>query len=118
MDLRVDTQGFKLTDAIRDYALEKILPRIEKHLHGDDTAAHAWLRDLSAHTHVYSCEVVLSLRGRRRIHVDERATELYKAIDKAADHLDEALGRDIKKKRTLARHRGRTVKEKTRNQIF
>ena len=113
MELHVDSQGFKLTDAIKDYALEKILPRIEKHVTLDGLA-HAYLRDLSAHhsSHVYSCEVVLNIPGSHRIHVEERAKELYAAIDTAAIHLGEVLNRDVKKKRTLARHRGRKAKEK------
>ena len=112
MDFRIAAQGFKLTPAIREYALERILPQLDKHVHQDGISAAIHLRDLSGPhgARVMACEVVVSLPRRHRIQVEERATELYAAISKTAVHLGETLNRDQKRTRTLDKHRGRAGK--------
>lgn len=84
----VQTKGVDMTDAIRDYAEEKIMS-LNKFFDG---IIKAQVTVGMRHNHhqkgkVFFAEVNLDLPKKHTIHMEKDAEDLYKAIDKVKDHL-------------------------------
>lgn len=84
---QIKATGVELTDAIREY-VEKKVAMLEKHYqHIIGVAAEV---DVTTHHHhkgmIYRAELNVSVPG-KLIRVEKTSDNLYKAIDKAKDHM-------------------------------
>lgn len=103
----------EVTDAIRDYALEK-LESIEKYIPDDDTSGKITVelsKTTAHHSHgdVFQAEAQLHLRG-KDIVVKAVEDDLYKAIDVLKDMLSRELSSFKDKERSIFRRSAHKVK--------
>ena len=101
MEVKVTGRKITVTDAMHDYAVEKISNSM-KVLAIDSLIADVVLRVEKNHVVPCICEVTLRLKG-HIIHVEERETDMYAAIDVAAAKFLRQLRKY--KTRVMDRHR-------------
>lgn len=100
MHLDIQTNGFSLTDSIRDYT--KLRMRFA--LHRNDkfiTRVQVRLADINGPRGGIDkrCQIDLSLAGQNDIVIEDIETNLYVAIDRAADRCARALARKLERAR-------------------
>jgi putative sigma-54 modulation protein len=93
MQLNIKATKIELTSAIKDY-VQKKMDMLEKYLGNFQViSAHVEL-ELTTRHHVkgeiFRAEVNLELPG-KLLRVEKTEEDLYKAIDKVKDHLEEAI---------------------------
>lgn len=104
----------EITEAIRNYTLEKI-KTIEKYVPKGDSSAHAQI-ELSKTTHhhtngdVFQAEAVVHIRG-NDFTVRTTQDDLYKAIDTLKDMLTRELAAYKDKERSILRRGAYKVKQ-------
>jgi putative sigma-54 modulation protein len=91
MTINIHAAGMDLTDAIKDYAEEKI-SSLEKYY---DNIIHIEVDlGLDSHHHnkgeIYSCAATIEVPS-KVFRVEKEEKNLYKAIDKVRDHLREEM---------------------------
>lgn len=102
----------EMTDAIRNYTLEK-MRSLEKYM-GDDTSGKLTV-ELSkttnhhAHGNIYQAEGILHVRGKETT-VRTTQDDLYKAIDLLKDMLSRELAQHKDKERSIFRRSAHKVK--------
>lgn len=111
MIMTLHAKGMKLTDAIRDYAEEKI-QTLEKFFDNIIKAEIEVGLDSQHHNNgkIYYAEVNLSVPG-KVIRVVKESEDLYKAIDKVKDHLKNELESAKEKMRRKNKDEIRSQKE-------
>lgn len=104
----------EMTDAIREYALEK-MSALEKFISEDDTSAKLNLelsKTTNHHTHgsFFQAEALLHVKGKT---ISSRTTEddLYKAIDLLKDMLTRELTQHKDKERSVFRKGAHRMKD-------
>jgi len=111
MTINIRAHDMELTQAIRDYAEEK-MQSLEKFL---DSIRHIDIEvgRASGHSHkgdVYECKVNVQIGG-NVMQVDREAEDLYKAIDKVRDHMRVELTEWKRKMDERDRGAGETLPE-------
>ncbi len=100
MQVEIHSNGFSLTDGIRDYAkrrLQFVLNRTDKHI----TRIQVRLADINGPRGGIDkrCQIDLTLAGRNHIIVEDTETDLYVAIDRASDRCERTLARHLERAR-------------------
>jgi len=98
MTINIQSQDLELTDAIRGYAEEK-MSVLEKYFDRIERIDCELVMNSHHHNQgqIYSCKGHLFVPG-KDFFIEKREDDLYKAIDKVRDHLQEMLT-DWKEKR-------------------
>lgn len=113
MHIMITGVHMEMTDAIRDYALEK-MQSLEKYIPSDDTSAKLAV-ELSkttnhhAHGDVFQAEGHLHIRGKETT-VRTTQDDLYKAIDILKDMLTRELAQHKDKERSIFRRSAHKMK--------
>lgn len=102
-----------ITEAIREYTLEKMKP-LEKLIPRDDTSASLAVelsKTSNHHVHgqVFQAEAQIHIRGKEAT-VRTREEDLYKAVDVLKDMLVRELSQHKDKERSLVRRGAHNVK--------
>lgn len=103
----------EMTDAIREYTLEK-MKSLEKYVSEDDTSGKLTVelsKTSNHHTHgnIYQAEGILHVRGKETT-VRTTQDDLYKAIDVLKDMLARELAQHKDKERSIVRRSAHKVK--------
>ena len=98
MHLDIQTNGFSLTDSIRDYTklrMQLALHRNDKYI----TRVQVRLADIKGPRGGIDkrCQIDLSLAGQNDIVVEDTETNLYVAIDRATDRCARTLARKLER---------------------
>ncbi len=113
MHIMITGVHMDMTDAIREYALQK-MQTLEKYIPNDDTSAKLSV-ELSkttnhhAHGDVFQAEAQLHIRGKETM-VRTTQDDLYKAIDILKDMLTRELAQHKDKERSIFRRSAHKVK--------
>jgi ribosomal subunit interface protein len=104
MHLDIQTSGFSLTDSIRDYTklrMQFALHRNDKYI----TRVQVRLADINGPRGGIDkrCQIDLSLAGQNDILIEDIETNLYVAIDRAADRCARTLARKLNRAREHSR---------------
>lgn len=104
----------EVTEAIRNYALEK-MRMLEKYIPSDDTSAKLTVefsRTTHHHTHgdVFQAEGILHIRGKETA-LRTTQDDLYKSIDVLKDMLVRELAQHKDKERSVVRRGAHKVKQ-------
>ncbi len=111
MQINITGKNIELTEAIKDYA-EKKFTGLEK-FYDKIVRAHIIVGKENHHHlkgEVFICECKLDLTG-NDLFVSKTEQDLYKAIDKVHNHLEE----ELKKHKTLQREKSKNDKREVRN---
>ncbi len=108
--LDIRAHGFSLTPALRAYAVEHVVAKLAKHarqiqavvIRFDDVNGTKGGVDKR-------CAVEVLVRGAPTVVVDEIDADLRAAMDRAGDRALEALTRELARRRTTRRQRGRKL---------
>ncbi|MEI2635372.1 MAG: ribosome-associated translation inhibitor RaiA [Methylotenera sp.] len=100
MHLHIQTNGFSITDGIRDYTKRRMqfaLHRNDKHI----TRVQVRLADINGPRGGVDkrCQIELTLSGRNNIVIEDIETDLYVAIDRACDRCARTLTRKLERSR-------------------
>ena len=108
MIIEIRAREFALTDGIRlhierrlGFALDRFTKRV--------STVIVWIGDLNGHKHGAKdkcCRMAIRLKHRMVV-LEERAADLYLAIDRAAHRVRKAIARDLKERRSRPRPAGR-----------
>lgn len=103
MQLDIQTNGFSLTDGIRDYTKQRMqfaLNRNAKHI----TKIKVRLADINGPRGGIDkrCQIDISLAGRNDIVIEDTETNLYVAIDRASDRCARTLSRRLERAREFS----------------
>lgn len=110
MHVEITSQGFELTESLRDYALRRLRTPL--------TRARDRARQVSIHLSDENgprggvdkrCLVAIRLAGSMPLVIEETQTDLYNAIDSVSKRASQALNRRLQR-----RHTGRKRTEKRR----
>jgi len=98
MHFDIQTNGFSLTDSIRDYTKRRIqfaLNRNDKHI----TRVQVRLADINGPRGGLDkrCQIDVSLAGHNDIVIEDTETNLYVAIDRACDRCARTLARKLER---------------------
>ncbi len=112
MQLDIQTNGFSLTDGIRDYATRRMqfaLDRNDKHI----THARISLADINGPRGGVDkkCQINLALAGHSSIVIEDTEADLYVAIDRASDRCERTLTRRLEKTREFSHEKAATQNE-------
>jgi ribosomal subunit interface protein len=104
MQLDIQTNGFSLTDGIRDYTKR----RLQFALHRNDrciVSVRVRLADINGPRGGIDkrCQIDLSLAGQNDIVIEDTETNLYVAIDRASDRCARTLSRRLERLREFSR---------------
>ena len=100
MQIRIQSQGFTLTNAIREHA--------EQRLHLSLTRSSEHIRRVEMHLSDINgprggadkrCSILVELESMPDVVIEDIETDLYVAIDRAADRASQSVGRSIERKR-------------------
>ena len=113
MKFNIESNGFKVTQAISNYAQDRAEASLLKVLAPAGATCLIKLKNLSGpHGRpTWACEMVARFPKKHRIHVDERAQDIYKAIDLAANRLGRSVKRTRQKIRTKERKEGKSFRK-------
>jgi ribosomal subunit interface protein len=100
MHFNIQTNGFSLTDSIRDYTKRRMqfaLHRNDKHI----TRVQVRLADINGPRGGLDkrCQIDVSLAGHNDIVIEDTETNLYVAIDRACDRCARTLARKLERLR-------------------
>ncbi len=103
MKLDIQTNGFSLTDSIRDYTklrMQFALHRNDKHV----MRVQVRLADINGPRGGVDkrCQIDLSLAGHNDIVIEDTETNLYVAIDRASDRCARTLARKLERAREFS----------------
>jgi putative sigma-54 modulation protein len=103
MQLDIQTNGFSLTDGIRDYTIRRMqfaLHRNDKHI----VSVRVRLADINGPRGGVDkrCQIDLSLAGQNDIVIEDTETSLYVAIDRASERCSRTLNRRIERLREFS----------------
>jgi len=103
MQLDIQTNGFSLTDGIRDYTKHRMqfaLNRNDKHV----TKVKVRLADINGPRGGVDkrCQIDISLAGHNDIVIEDTETNLYVAIDRASDRCARTLSRRLERAREFS----------------
>jgi ribosomal subunit interface protein len=103
MQLDIQTNGFALTDGIRDYTKQRMqfaLNSSTKHI----TKIKVRLADINGPRGGIDkrCQIDLSLAGHNDIVIEDTETNLYVAIDRASDRCARTLSRRLERAREFS----------------
>jgi len=103
MRFDIQTNGFSLTDSIRDYTKRRMqfaLNRNDKHI----TRVQVRLADINGPRGGLDkrCQIDVSLVGHNDIVIEDTETNLYIAIDRASDRCARTLSRRIERAREFS----------------
>lgn len=115
MQLDIQTNGFSLTDGIRDYTTQ----RLQFALNRNDqcvTKIKVRLADINGPRGGVDkrCQIDLSLAGHNDIVIEDTETNLYVAIDRASDRCARTLSRRLERARAFSHE---TVKLSTTEEL-
>jgi putative sigma-54 modulation protein len=108
--LDVRAHGFSLTDALKQYASDHLATKLAKHARQIQSVVIR-LADINGTKggEDKTCEAEVYVRGREPVVVSATDHDLRAAIDRAADRVQKALGRELERARALPRQRGHKV---------
>ena len=100
MQLDIQTNGFSLTEALKNYTTS----RMQFALNRNDSyimRARIWLADINGPRGGVDkrCQIELKLAGQNNIVIEDIEADLYFAIDRASDRCMRTLGRRIARSR-------------------
>lgn len=100
MQLDIQTNGFSLTDGIRDYAMRRMQFALDRN-DGHITHARISLADINGPRGGIDkrCQINLVLAGHSNIVIEDTEADLYVAIDRASDRCARTLTRRLEKLR-------------------
>lgn len=103
----------EITEAIRNYTLEKVQP-LEKLISKDDTSAQLQIELSKVSNHhvngeIFQVEALLHIKG-KEIALKATKDDLYKAIDTIKDMLTREISQNKDKERSLVRRGAHNVK--------
>jgi ribosomal subunit interface protein len=108
MQMDIQSQGFSLTDGLRDYVMKRLAYALN---HGDDHITQVTVR-LSDINGPYDpsnksgddkrCLIELRLKAAPAIVIDDTESDLYVAIDRAAERAGRTLARRLARQREFA----------------
>jgi len=103
MQLDIQTNGFSLTDGIRDYTKHRMqfaLNRNDRHV----TKVKVRLADINGTRGGVDkrCQIDISLAGHNDIVIEDTETNLYIAIDRASDRCARTLCRRLERAREFS----------------
>ena len=103
MQLDIQTNGFSLTDGIRDYTKQRMqfaVNRNDKHV----TKVKVRLADINGPRGGIDkrCQIDISLAGQNDIVIEDIETNLYVAIDRASDRCARTLSRRLERAREFS----------------
>lgn len=106
--MRIDVRGvhLKLTNPLFDYVKEHLLHALDCHERRVQRVA-VRLSDTNGrrrNSHDKRCQVMIGLRGRAPVIIDERGGDLYATIDLAAQRAKRAVREQITRGRDRRRH--------------
>ena len=110
--MRVDikTNGFDLTDGLRDHAQRRLQFALDWAKHGVSRVSIN-LSDINGPRGGKDkrCQIHIPLPGNRDVVIQDTESDLYAAIDLAADRASHTLERRLERQRDTLVTRGRTV---------
>jgi len=113
LNINIKATQITLTDAIRDYVLQKI-GSLEKVLPADDASTQAQVevgRETRHHREGQGFKAEVKLHFRYHdLYAVERHEDLYAAIDAVRDEIVHQVNSSIEKRNTLLRRGGRRIK--------
>lgn len=103
MSIKIQARGFRLTSALKDYArtkLEKALERFQ-----GQSKAEVTLQDINGPRggEDMRCKIILTLKGKRPLIIQETAEDMYDAIAIATSRARWSINRQLDKVRTRKR---------------
>jgi ribosomal subunit interface protein len=103
MQINIQTNGFSLTDGIRDYTKRRMqfaLNRNDNHI----TRVQVRLADINGPRGGVDkrCQIDLGLAGQNDIVIEDIETNLYVAIDRATDRCARTLARRLERAREFS----------------
>jgi putative sigma-54 modulation protein len=106
MQLEIVSPDFPVTDAIRDCVQNKIQKAL---IHFEDRLGrvHVGLSDVNGPRRGEDkrCRIDCNIQSLCRLSVEDTETDLYAAIDQAAERMGRAVERQLLKRRSLSRMR-------------
>ena len=119
MNINIKTTGIEMSDAIRDYALEKVRDSL-KFARGrqEGISGTIELAKISDHHNkgfVFRAEVNLIIEG-KAYRADTTSEDLYASIDKAKDELSREISKGKGRREALIRRGARKLKQLLRIQ--
>ena len=105
MQLDIQSNGFSLTEAIRNYTIQRMqfaLDRNDKHV----TNVRVSLADINGPRGGIDkrCQINLALAGQNSIIIEDTEADLYVAIDRASDRCERTLTRQLERIREYSHH--------------
>jgi putative sigma-54 modulation protein len=100
MQIQIQSTKLEMTDAIRDYIQEKV-DMLEKFLVNFPIINCHFEIEKASHSHsgeIFRAEMNLNLGG-DLLRVEKTEEDMYKAIDKVKDHMEQAIIKYKEKKR-------------------
>lgn len=114
----INVENIELTDALRDYVQKKV-DMLDKVVSADDESASCDVKMGKVTTHhnqgddLYFCELNCHVAG-QYMTIQKEEGDLYAAIDRTKDELDEKLTSHKNKQQTLLRRGGLKLKKMMR----
>lgn len=113
MNIIIKGHNFEVTDAIRNYADQKLSSLFNNlslsNIDNVDVELSAITRH-HKHGEIYKASATVPL-GSRKIHVESTTNDMYKSIDKLKDELAEEIADSSDRKRSLMRRVARKFKK-------
>lgn len=100
MQLDIQTNGFSLTDGIRNYATRRMQFALDRN-DGHITHARISLADINGPRGGVDkrCQINLVMAGQSTIVIEDTEADLYVAIDRASDRCERTLTRRLERSR-------------------
>lgn len=100
MQLDIQTNGFSLTDGIRNYATQHMQFALYRN-DGNIMHVRVCLADINGPRGGIDkrCQINLALAGQNNIVIEDTETDLYVAIDRASDRCERTLARRLERLR-------------------
>ncbi len=103
MQVDIQSQGFHLTDALRDYVMKRLGLALH---HGDDAISRVIVRlsDINGPRggDDKRCLIEVRLKGAAAVVIEDTAADLYLAIDRAGERAGRTLERRLERLREFA----------------
>lgn len=103
MQIDIHAHGFTLTDGIHDYVLKRLAYSLN---HGDEhiTRVNVRLSDINGPRggEDKRCLIEIRLKGAPEVVIEDTESDLYVAIDRAAERASRTLARRLARQRSFA----------------
>ncbi|TSA22684.1 MAG: HPF/RaiA family ribosome-associated protein [Betaproteobacteria bacterium] len=103
MQMQIQSQGFTLTDDLRDYVMRRLSYRLH---HGSETITRVTVRlaDINGPRGGVDkrCLIELRLKVAPEVVIEDTEADLYVAIDRATERAGSALARSLARRREFA----------------